>query len=230
MITHMMQVVSRWCGHSAMTGSLRVMIAACVLAASIVCTQLLSFGEVVALRRAFHEFPLEVGPYRGLDAGLEPEVIKVLGVSDFMMRQYVAPAAPPVWLYVGYYESQRTGAIIHSPQQCLPGGGWSIVSSERVPLALPGVPGPGITVNRVIVAKGTDRQVVLYWYQERGRIVASEYWGKLYLVWDSITRSRSDGALVRVSAPVGRSADESVAQLAEFSQRLVPLLTQFLPE
>jgi EpsI family protein len=103
------------------------------------------------------------------------------------------------------------------------------VKSEQVNIALAGSAPAQITVNRVIVAKGQDRQIVLYWYQERGRIVASEYWGRAYMVWDSITRTRTDGALVRVSASVVGSEEDTDRQVAEFSRGIFPLLTEFLP-
>ena len=209
---------------------LRVAIAGGVLAGGIFFLHLLSRGEAVPLRRSLEEFPAQVGPHRGVEQGLEPEIITKLGVTDFMMRYYTAPIRLPIWLYVGYYASQRTGAIIHSPQQCLPGSGWSIVKSERVTIDVPGSATRGTIVNLVNVAKGRDRQLVLYWYQERGRVVASEYWGKAYLVWDSITRTRTDGALVRVSARVVGSEDDAYRQVVEFSQRIFPLLTEFLPE
>lgn len=205
----------------------RVAIAAGVLIGGIVFLQFLSRGEAVPLRRSLEEFPLELGPYRGTEHGLEPEIIRTLGVTDFMMRGYTAPGRLPIWLYVGYYASQRTGVIIHSPKQCLPGSGWNIVKNERVGMDVPGSTAP---VNRVIVAKGHDQQLVLYWYQERGRIVASEYWGKAYMAWDAITRARTDGALVRVSAAIRGSEEEAYREVVEFSRRLFPLLTAYLPE
>ena len=207
---------------------LRVSIAGVILLGGIVFLQLLSHGEAVPLRRSFDEFSLRLGPYGGVEQGLEPEIVKVLGVTDFMMRRYTASGRLPIWLYVGYYESQRTGVIIHSPKNCLPGSGWNILKSERVTIHMPGS-ASGLTINRVIVAKGQDRQLVLYWYQERGRVVASEYWGKAYMVWDSIMRRRTDGALVRVSAPIAGSEEEAYGEVVEFSRRIFPLLTNFLP-
>jgi len=207
-----------------------VAIAAGVLLGGILVLQLLSRGEAVPLRRSFEEFPRDLGPYRGAEHGLEPEIVRTLGVTDFMMRAYTVPGRLPIWLYVGYYASQRTGATIHSPRQCLPGNGWSIVKSERVALEGPGAAASGIPVNRVLVAKGPERQLVLYWYQERGRIVASEYWGKAYMAWDALTRARTDGALVRVSAPILGSAEQASREVAEFSRRLFPLLPAFLPD
>lgn len=202
---------------------LRVVSAALVLAAGIALAQLVARGEAVPTRRPLDELAREVGAYRGADEELEPGVLAALGVTDVVMRRYAAAGRAPIVLYAGFYATQRTGAIIHSPRQCLPGNGWSILSAERVALE------PGVLVNRVLVAKGEDRQVVVYWYQERGRVVASEYWGKAYLVWDSMTRRRSDGALVRVSAPV--LGDEAAVdrEVMDFSRAVLPLLTEFLP-
>jgi len=208
---------------------MRVATAALVLVAGGALLQFVAHGEAVPLRRAFDELPRELGGYRGVDESLEPEVLKVLGVTDFVMRQYTAQGRPPLWLYAGYYASQRTGVIIHSPRQCLPGNGWSIVSADRVTLDVATPTGRGVSVNRVLVSKGEGRQLVLYWYQERGRVVADEYWGKAYLVWDSMTRGRSDGALVRLSAPIVASEDATSRQLVDFSTGVLPLLTEFLP-
>ncbi len=209
-----------------MNAWIRVTIAAGGLAGAIVLLQLMTSSDAVPLRRTFDEFPREIGAYRGVDEGLEPDVLKALGATDVMMRRYTAAALPPVWVYAGYYASQRTGTIIHSPKQCLPGNGWSILESARVVLD---VPGSSLTVNRVLVANGESRQVVLYWYQERGRVVASEYWGKAYMVWDSMARGRTDGALVRISTPVTGSEADAGRQVMEFSERVFPLLTAFLP-
>jgi EpsI family protein len=213
-----------------MRAGMRIAVAALVLVAGSALLQLVSRGEAVPLRRSFEELPRALGAYRGADEGLEPDVLEMLGVTDFVMRRYTADGRPPVWLYAGYYASQRTGVIIHSPRQCLPGNGWTIVKSERVAVDVPTPAGRGIDVNRVLVSRGEDRQMVLYWYQERGRIVANEYWGKAYLVWDSMTRSRTDGALVRLSAPVVASEDVTYRQLVAFTTDVFPLLTEFLPE
>jgi EpsI family protein len=207
----------------------RVAIAAGVLTVGILCLGLVSHGEIVPLRRSLDEFSLRVGVREGVKEGIEPAIIEALGVTDFMMRRYSVPDRPPIWLYVGYYASQRTGVIIHSPKQCLPGSGWSILKIEQAQLTVRGRDPDRITVNRVIVGKGRERQLVLYWYQERGRIVASEYRAKAYMLWDSVTRARTDGALVRVSTPAPGSEEEAFRQAAEFAQSLLPMLNDFLP-
>jgi len=208
---------------------LRVLLAALVLTSGGVLLQLVSRTEAVPLRRAFDELPLRLGAYRGVDEELEPEVVKTLGATDIVLRRYTADGRSPVWLYAGFYTSQRTGAVIHSPKQCLPGNGWNIVRSERVLLDLSSAAPGRIAVNRVLVSRGEDRQLVLYWYQERGRVIADEYWGKAYLVWDSMTRGRSDGALVRLSTPIVATEAATYGALVDFARDVMPLLTEFLP-
>ena len=133
-----------------------------------------------------------------------------------------------IWLYVGYYGSQRTGATYHSPKNCLPGGGWVFLSSEPVTGVIPGR--PTAAINRVVIEKGFDRQLILYWYQDRGRIVASEYAAKGYLILDATTRNRTDGALVRVSTSIVGSEDEAFRHAAAFVEQAYPALVAHLPE
>jgi EpsI family protein len=174
---------------------------------------------------------------------MDEKVLELLKLSDYVMRVYVPTrpgtsqsgpfegqtrqAAAPVWLYVGYYGSQRTGATYHSPKNCLPGGGWVFKSSELVKGVLPGRPGDSI--NRVVIEKGFDRQLILYWYQDRGRVVASEYAAKGYLILDATTRNRTDGALVRVSTPVIGSEQEAFLHATAFVEQAFPALAAHLP-
>lgn len=193
-------------------------------------------------------FPLELGNrWQGSERSVPEYERRVLRASEVMLRGYswvggaTAPDSPslseqapgeqaqlpPVVLYVGYYHSQRTGATYHSPQHCLPGGGWQITELRRVP-----VMGPHereVTVNEVVIQKGLRRQLMLYWYQDRGRIVASEYWAKAYMVWDSLTQNRSDGALVRVSVDVTGDLAPARAHMHRFVQDMWQPLTRVLP-
>lgn len=163
------------------------------------------------------------------DTRLDEDVLTVLGVDDYLNRVYVRPDAPPVSLYVGYYTSQRQGDTIHSPQNCLPGAGWQAVDSGRASFD---AAGSAVTVNRYVIEKGIDRQVVLYWYQGRGRVVANEYANKLWLMVDAARLHRTNGALVRVIAPVtaatgGMAAADSVT--TDFARELYPHLSNYLP-
>jgi len=133
-------------------------------------------------------------------------------------------------IFIAYFPSQRTGDTIHSPKNCLPGAGWTPVESSQVQLEVSGhAPFP---VNRYVIAKGDERQLVLYWYLAHNRPVASEYWARIYLVSDSIRMNRSDGSLIRLSTPMlpGESADSAMQRLMPFATQVVPLLNRYIPE
>jgi len=192
-----------------------------------VLLQHVSHGETIPLKQSFAEFPLQIGErWGGQELGLGKDVLSVLKVDDYMMRLYRSPREEPVWLYVGYYKTQRTGATYHSPLNCLPGAGWAIQSKDIVPIA---VADRTVQVNRVLIQKGLDRQFILYWYQDRGRIIADEYRAKGYLVWDAMTRNRTDGALVRISIPIIGSNEQALTLGAEFLREMWPVLNRFLP-
>jgi EpsI family protein len=126
---------------------------------------------------------------------------------------------------------------MHSPLNCLPGAGWEPTNRSRIEIPRAAAGGNGLgggaaVVNRLVIQKGVSRQLVLYWYQAHGRIVASEYWGKIYTVVDSIRLNRSDGSMVRVVVPVaGEGPDaEQAAERAglAFAQELLPALSTYL--
>ena len=178
-------------------------------------------------------FPLDIGhKWYGYQRELPARERELLRATEVMLRDYhpldagQGPRAPIV-LYVGYYHSQRTGATYHSPQHCLPGGGWQIAELNR--LALPGPHERVVQINEVIVQKGLDKQLILYWYQDRGRIIASEYWARGYMIWDALTKNRSDGALVRVSLDVGRDLQVARKYAREFVSDIWAPLSDVLP-
>ena len=161
---------------------------------------------------------------------ISEETRKILGDGEFLHRVYRSSQdEPAVEFFLAFFPSQRTGSSIHSPKNCLPGAGWVPVESSHIPLR--DSDGKTISVNRFIIARGPDRQLVLYWYQSHGRVVASEYWAKFYLVADAIHLNRSDGSLVRVITPLTRSESlESGQQRAvEFAQAILPVLDNYIP-
>lgn len=185
-------------------------------------------AEAPVERAPFDELPTRLGAWRGLDT--EPfadDVLAQLGVDDYVNRHYVdGESGALVALYAGYYASQRQGDTIHSPRNCLPGAGWRPVESGRVTLGGPAGP---VDVNRYVIAKGLSRQVVLYWYQGRGRIVAGEYTNKALLMLDAARLGRSHGGLVRLITPVTAGADAATATLTAFANDLLPHLPRHLP-
>ncbi|HET9370995.1 MAG TPA: EpsI family protein [Vicinamibacterales bacterium] len=191
--------------------------------------------ENVPLRESFAEFPMLFGDWRGKEMPpMAPEVEKVLGADDYMTRVYYADGRPGVGIFVGYWQSQRQGDTIHSPLNCLPGAGWQPISAGMIsmPDPRPGATAP-MVVQRVVIQKGLDKQLVLYWYQSHGRIVGGEYWGKFYLMYDAMRLNRTDGSIVRVTTPIASTAEgEALAEdnARNFITEMLPRLTAFLPE
>lgn len=197
---------------------------------STVGLELRSQGTPPARSEQLSSFPAVVGPWNGTDIPIEERVQAVLGASDFLNRVYLDRAAGDyTGIFVAYYDSQRKGGAIHSPRNCLPGAGWSIVKGDVVPVLLPGRSEPA-RVNRVLVQNGVAKQVILYWYQSQGRIVASEYTAKICLLWDAATKNRTDGAIVRISVPV-RNGDEDAAlgRAQDFLHQAYPDLRELIP-
>ena len=150
-------------------------------------------------------------------------------MDDYLHRTYAprdADTAAPIDVYVAYYASQRQGDAIHSPLNCLPGTGWQPVTRERVRLVSGA--SAGFSANRLVVQKGRDRQSVLYWYEGRGRRIASEYTNKLLLIIDGMRANRTDAALVRFTTPIETTSEEAGARLEAFAAALDPMLARAL--
>ena len=191
-------------------------------------------SEAPMARTALASFPMQLASWRATnDPPMDAALLKVLGVDDYLSRAYREPDGTTVGLYLGYYASQRQGDTIHSPLNCLPGAGWEAVEEGRVTIANADGAGRDITVNRYVVRKGLESMLVLYWYHGRGRVIASEYWSKFFLIQDAIRQNRTDGALVRVIAPLDLNADEhgvAAERVAErFVRDLYPALPAYLP-
>lgn len=189
----------------------------------------MSHGEAVVARQPLKGLPYQIGNWNGQELPMEERIVQAVGVTDYTNRVYFNPAGPWVQLYVGYYASQRTGDTIHSPKNCLPGAGWEPVKQDYATIDL--TDGRKITVNDYVIAQGLSKQLVFYWYQGRGRVIASEYMGKFWMISDAITRNRTDGALVRLVTPFSPSEEAAAAhaRLVKFTQLLLPHLDEFIP-
>lgn len=185
-------------------------------------------------RQSLADFPLRVGDWHGQRRSIEPPVLRTLRLTDYALMDFVTPnRRGGVNFYVAYYESQRKGEAVHSPRSCIPGDGWEIESLSRRSVEGIAVPGGGaLTVNRVVIAKGDLRQVVYYWFAQRGRHLTNEYLVKWYLFIDGLTRNRTDGALVRLVTPLGRNEPEEAAdaRLGDFLRDVFPRLNAFVPD
>jgi len=187
-------------------------------------------SEVFAPRQPLSALPYELGKWRGGDVPIAKDVLQVLGPGDFLSRMYHDDSTQqvPVHLFVAYFPSQEAGDTIHSPAHCLPGSGWFPLESSRIMFAMAGhLPFPA---NRYVVAKGSDRDLVIYWYWSHDRGVASEYWAKFYLVSDALRLNRSDGAMIRVITPLnGETVEAAQARLVSLAGEIVPRINAYVP-
>lgn len=182
--------------------------------------------EVSVNRAALTTLPYELDDWKGYDAQpLADDIVAVLGVDDYVHRTYLDAAGVPVNLYAGYYHSQRQGDTIHSPQNCLPGAGWRPVSSTTTTIP---VAGRDVEVNQYVIQKGLEQQLVLYWYQGRGRVIANEYRNKALLMWDAATKHRTNGGLVRIIVPIAPNID-AASEARAFATAVLPHLERLMP-
>jgi EpsI family protein len=204
----------------------------------------LATDRVVPPRETFEKFPLAYGEWScQKPLRMEPGVEVNLGVTDYHLCDWIragdGPDAAPslVGLYIGYHATQirEEGGgsgenSIHPPAHCLPGSGWDIIGLQTVDVDIPGLPQRPTRVRRLQIAKGDERQLVYYWYQSNGRVIADDWKKIVYVGLDRALRGRTDGALVRFTMPI-RRGDEAAAEAAfqDLAPRVVPQLPAYVP-
>jgi exosortase D (VPLPA-CTERM-specific) len=181
--------------------------------------------EIIPARSLFPEFPTQLGKWHGEQTAMEDTVTKYLGLTDYILANYsLGDDSPPVNFYSAYYESQRKGVSPHSPRVCIPGGGWQIADISRTQIG-------DLPVNRIVIKKDDNTQLVYYWFQQRGRQLANEYLMKWYLFKDALFLNRTDGAMVRITTSVGPNENIADAdnRLKAFAEQVTPVLPKFIP-
>ena len=188
--------------------------------------------EIIPHRVSFDRFPEDIGAWSGKRGSLESIIIDTLKFDDYFIGDYVNQDGASVNFYVAYYSSQRAGESAHSPRSCIPGGGWLIKSSDRINIDLFSDGSDILPVNRLLIQKGDYKQLVYYWFDQRGRIITNEYLVKWYLFLDSLTKHRSDGSLVRLTTFVAPGEDIAKAdkRLTSFARDVSGLLTDYIPD
>jgi exosortase D (VPLPA-CTERM-specific) len=189
--------------------------------------------RVDPLRDGFSSFPLDIGNWSGSVSSLDPDTARVLGASDYINATYAAPGeAAYVNFFAAWYQKQTEGSGLHSPAVCLPVGGWEVSSIDPTLISLPGTVYGDFYVNRAVIQKGLSKQLVYYWFEQRGKRMTNDYLAKISVVWDSLTMGRSDGAMIRFVTPIGD--EETVADADARMQRLMAVvllkLPRFVPE
>lgn len=188
--------------------------------------------EIVPSRESFTEFPMQVAAWSGKPLVMEEAYRDALRFDDYLLADYQSPERAPINLYVAYYGSQKKGQSAHSPRTCIPGGGWEITSLRTIRIDGEGAAIPPLWANRVLIQKGDQKQLVYYWFQQRGRILTNEYLVKFYLLWDAVTLNRTDGALVRLTAAISSGESESSVddRLVGFARTVRPHLGRYIPD
>jgi len=208
----------------------KTIIASVIMIFTMVCLKYLSHGEKISPNKSFSSFPKKIGEWVGKEERFDEKVYKILGVDDSILSNYISSDGHQVQLYVGFYQSQREGELIHSPKNCLPGAGWNIIHTSIEELTIPKTNPGVIKVIKLILEKSGQHQIILYWFQSRGRFIASEYWQKIYLVIDSVTQHRTDGSFVRLIAPViDGDKEKALKILKEFASLIIPILQEYIP-
>lgn len=199
-----------------------------LLVAGVLVNSWAYLGEANVNRKQLKDFPDQLGYWqKNSDQTIDEPTMKVLRASDYLLRDYRRPDGQVANFYVGYYATQRNGASYHSPLNCLPGSGWTLSNPETVTISL--ADGTSFVANKYVIQNGSYKNLMIYWYQGRGRAVASEYWGKVYTVIDSVLRRRSDGALVRVTVPLGESETAALESAEDLSAKAAAAIKEFVP-
>ncbi len=186
--------------------------------------------EDIQPNKPFSTFPKKIGEWTGKEERFDEKINDILGVDDYILGNYYSTNGKRINLYVGFYQSQREGDLIHSPKHCLPGAGWNIIENTIEELNISESGSRKMKLIKLIIRKGDRKQIVLYWFQSRGRIISSEYTQKIYLVIDSVLKHRTDGSFVRLMAPL-EDGDEAAAlgRLNDFTRLLLPILNEYIP-
>jgi EpsI family protein len=182
------------------------------------------------------QFPRTINGWNSTDQPLSEETLDVLGKGVFLSRVYTPPgitdASDPqaIGLFIAYFPTQRTGQSIHSPQNCLPGAGWTFVSSGTVDLPNPG--GPPHQVGDYLISDGTHQAEVLYWYKTEKYWIANDWVAKGYMLLDSMRYVRTDAALVRVTLMMrpGESREMARQRVVGFANAIAPLIPSYVPD
>lgn len=220
---------------ASLPGSKKLTTAALILLLSGVLWQLYPARTAPKIvRDSFATFPMTIAEWKGIPGPkLDPIIERVLGADDYLTADYSGSAEKaPVNLLIAYYNSTTDGTGIHSPQVCIPGGGWEVSTWQQVPVSSGDPAAPTFVVNRAVIQKGTRKQLVYYWFEMRGRRLANEYQAKFYTIWDSLLTSRADGALMRFVTSIEPGESEAAAdrRLETFLTSVIKVVSPYVPK
>jgi EpsI family protein len=210
----------------------RVLVVAITLVLSFGLRIWLSATPLTPKRESLAGFPKQAGAWTMVgETALDESIAGVLKADDYVMRRYREGTGQQVDLFIAYYKTQKAGESMHSPKNCLPGSGWGILQSDEVALQADD-PLNSAMISRYLIEKNGERSLVLYWYQANGRVIASEYWGKIYLVWDALRTGRRDGAIVRFVVSIRKGSDgrAELQSGLDMARTTMPFLSKYVPD
>ena len=207
---------------------LRYFIVLMLISGTIFYSKLMSDGKPVPIVKPLEDFPKQIGSWSGETQRFSQAVYDKLGVDDSVLINYKNDHEDTISMYVGYYEDQKQGEIIHSPKNCMLGSGWQPIEISEIDISFDS---RKIPVTKMILEKSYQKIVVLYWYQSGKRAIANEYIQRLYFIYDSIRYNRSNATFVRFTSPVLSDDNENAVQvLIKFIKNTIPILDDFLPK
>lgn len=188
-------------------------------------------AEIIPARQPFAEYPMNFGDWMGRRQSMEGVYLDQLKLDDYVLADYSDGEGRPVNLYISWYDSQRKGEAVHSPRACLPGGGWQLQDFDQRALDVK-IDGLPLRVNRTLIELGDQRELVYYWFEQRGRIITNEFAVKWYIFWDAVSRHRTDGAMIRLMIALPSTSRESDAdlRLTRFVRQIAPTLHSYVPD
>ncbi|MBA4390993.1 MAG: VPLPA-CTERM-specific exosortase XrtD [Syntrophus sp. (in: bacteria)] len=209
----------------------KFIVAVAILLLTFGLSQGIEFRQKIPINKSFGQFPMQIGEWQGAREDMEQQFLDVLKFSDYIMVNYKNSQGKAINFYVAYYQDQRKGEAIHSPETCLPSSGWEFKEAGNATIPAAGGK-PSMRVNRSFMEKGNVRELVYYWFPQRGRILTNLYQLKVYAFWDSLTRQRTDGAMVRVITDVDKEEklSDAEARLQEFIGKVTPVLDEYIPK
>ena len=221
------RILERAMAKTLITLDIRYFIVIVLLSGTIFYSQFMSHGNPVPIVKTLKDFPKQIDGWSGKSHKFSQNIYDILGVDDSVLIDYKNENNGEISMYVGYYESQKQGEIIHSPKNCMLGSGWQPIDISEIKISLDS---RKISVMKMIVERRSQKQVVLYWYQSGNRAIANEYFQRLYFIHDSIRYNRTNAAFIRFISPVlSNDYEGSIQLLTNFIKKVVPILDDFLP-
>ncbi|SDB57978.1 EpsI family protein [Desulfonatronum thiosulfatophilum] len=179
------------------------------------------------INKPFHQFPTHHADWKMVSSyDFSDNVMEILKPTDILNRTYIRKGERPVDLHIGYYDGGKGTGVIHSPKHCLPGGGWQVISSERLTMT---IGTENVNMVQAVYQLGETREVFLYWFQTRDRSLNNEYSLKLAEVTGSLLHGRRDTAFIRISTRYDGDLEQGLRRTRDFASDFYPVIREFLP-